>query len=78
MSEAIIWVLDAPDETFGQHILDFGGLRGAPGSLGSRSGDDLGSKIDVDMDIYNILKSMLSPAWEHGFPMVWGWIWDGF
>ena len=31
MSEAIIWILDAPDEIFGQHILDFGGLRGASG-----------------------------------------------
>ena len=31
MSEAIFWILDAPGETFGQHILDFGGLRGASG-----------------------------------------------
>ena len=45
------------------------------GRFGSRSGDDLGSKIDVDMDICNILESMLSPAWEHGF---FQWFGDGF
>ena len=48
------------------------------GRFGSRSGDDLGSKIDVNMEISNILESMLSLTWEHGFSMFWGWIWDGF
>ena len=46
--------------------------------FGSRSGDDLGSKIDVDMGICNILESMFSTTWEHGFSMVWGWIWVVF
>ena len=48
------------------------------GRFGSRSGDDLGSKIDVNMEISDILESMLSPTWEHGFSMFWGWIWDVF
>ena len=46
-------------------ILEVGGV--LLDCFGSRSGDDLGSKIDVDMDICNILESMLSLAWEHGF-----------
>ena len=51
------------------------------GRFGSRSDDDLGSKIDVDMDICNNLESMLSPAWEHVFLMDLGWflmVWVGF
>ena len=31
MSEAIIWILDAPGETFDPHIIDLGDLRGASG-----------------------------------------------
>ena len=48
------------------------------GRFGSRSAVDLGSKIDVNMEISDILESMLSPAWEQGFSMFWAWIWDGF
>ena len=48
------------------------------GRFGSRSAVDLGSKIDVNMEISDILESMLSLAWEHSFSMFWGWIWDGF
>ena len=31
MCEANSWTLDAPVATFGQHIIDLGGRRGAPG-----------------------------------------------
>ena len=48
------------------------------GRFGSRSGDDLGSKLDANKEIIDFLKSMLSLTWEHGFSMVWGWIWGGF
>ena len=75
MSEAIIWILDAPGQTFGQHIIDFGGVLGG---LGGRSGEDLESEVDVNKEIADFMKSMLSPTWEHGFLMVWGWICDDF
>ena len=78
MSEFIIWILGAPGETFGQHILDLGGLRDASGPFWNRSGDDLGSKLDANKEIVDFLNSMLSRTWEHGFSMVWGWIWGGF
>ena len=29
-------------------------------------------------EIVDFLKSLLSLTWEHGFSMVWGWIWGGF
>ena len=48
------------------------------GGLGGRSCDGLGSNIDVNKEIVEILESMLSPTREHGFSMVWGWIWSGF
>ena len=47
------------------------------GRFGSRSGDDLGSKIEVNIEICDILESMLSRTWEHSFSMIWGWIWGG-
>ena len=31
MCEANFWILDASVATFGQHIIDLGGRRGAPG-----------------------------------------------
>ena len=31
MREANFWILDAPNATFGQHSIDLGGRRGAPG-----------------------------------------------
>ena len=31
MRGANFWILDAPVATFGQHIIDLGGRRGAPG-----------------------------------------------
>ena len=30
---ANFWILDAPVATFGQHIIDLGGRRGAPGGF---------------------------------------------
>ena len=78
MSEAIFWILDAPGETFGQHILDFGGLRGASGSFWKPFWRRFGVQDRWNMEISDILESMLSPAWEHGFSMFWAWIWDGF
>ena len=42
------------------------------GVLGGRFGFDLGSKIEMSTKIIEIQESMLSPAWEHGFPMVCG------
>ena len=48
------------------------------GGLGARSGEDLESEVDVNKEIADFMKSMLSPIWEHGFLMVWGWICDGF
>ena len=40
------------------------------GVLGGRFGFDLGSKIERITRTIGIQESMLSPAWEHGFPMV--------
>ena len=40
------------------------------GVLGGRFGFDLGSKIEMITRTIGIQESMLSPAWEHGFPMV--------
>ena len=34
MCEANFWILDAAVATFGQHIMDLGGRRGAPGGFG--------------------------------------------
>ena len=47
------------------------------GVLGRRFGFDLGSKIEMSTKISEIQESMLSPAWEHGFPMAF-MFWDGF
>ena len=48
-----------------------------PGRFGSRSGDDLGSKLDANKEIVDFLKSMLSLTWEHcffnGFGLVFSW-----
>ena len=40
------------------------------GVLGACFGFDLGSKIEMSTTIIEIQESMLSPAWEHDFPMV--------
>ena len=40
------------------------------GVLRGRFGFDLGSKIEMSTRISEIQESMLSPAWEHDFPMV--------
>ena len=40
------------------------------GVLGGRFGFELGSKIEMSTRISEIQESMLSPAWEHDFPMV--------
>ena len=40
------------------------------GVLGGRFGFDLGSEIEMSTRIIEIRESMLSRAWEHGFPMV--------
>ena len=40
------------------------------GVLGDRFGFDLGSKIEMSIKIIENHESMLSPAWEHDFPMV--------
>ena len=68
MSEVIIWILGAPGEIVGQHILDMC-------RFGSCSGEDLGSKLDANKEIVDFLKSMLSRTWEHGF---FQWFGDGF
>ena len=68
--EANFWILDASVATFGQHIMDLGGRRGAPGVGGGCFGFDFGPKIEMITRTIGIQESMLSPAWEHGFPMV--------
>ena len=40
------------------------------GVLGGRFGFELESKIEMSTRISEIQESMLSPAWEHDFPMV--------
>ena len=65
--EANFWILDASVVTFGRHIMDLGVLLGV---LRGRFGFDLWSKIEMSTRISEIQESMLSPAWEHDFPMV--------
>ena len=48
------------------------------GVLGGRFVFDLGSKIYMSNGIIEIQESMLSPAWEHDFSMVWGWFFTDF
>ena len=67
MFAAILLILDAPGETFGQHI---SGLRAASGRSWRPFWLRFGSKIDVNKEIADFLESMLSPAWEHDFSMV--------
>ena len=68
--EANFWILNASVATFGEHIIDLGGRRVLLGVLGGRFGFNLGSKIGMNTKIAEIQESMLSPAWEHGFLMV--------
>ena len=48
------------------------------GVVGGRFGFDLGLKIEMITRTIGIQESMLSPAWEHGFPMVCRCFLDGF
>ena len=50
MRDAIFWILDAPGETFGQHIKDVGGLRKS-GRSWRPFWFDLGPKIYVHKEI---------------------------
>ena len=64
------WILDATVATFGQHIIDLEVAGMLLEVLGGRFGFDLGSRIEMITRSSGIQESMLSPAWEHGFPMV--------
>ena len=48
------------------------------GVLGGRFGFDLELKIEIITRTIGIQESMLSPAWEHGFPMVYRCFQEGF
>ena len=76
MCEANFWILDVSVATGGQHIMDLGGRRGAPGGFGGRFGFDLGSNIEMITRTIGIQESMLSPmgAWfSNGLSMLLEW-----
>ena len=85
MSEVIIWILGAPGETFGQHIIDFGGLRYASGQFwepfwrrfGVQARCEQGNRRFSEIDALAYMG-----AWFfNGLGMDLGWfsmVWDGF
>ena len=75
--EANFWILDAPVATFGRHIIDLGGRRGAPGGFGRLFWLRFGVKdCDDHQNHWNsgIYALACMGAWfSNGLSMLLGW-----